>query len=62
MENLRKLDRDELQGKRIYLRADLNVPMSQGQVFANFPSIALQHCKKKFEIMGTLKKLATNKV
>ncbi|MAC42773.1 MAG: phosphoglycerate kinase [Deltaproteobacteria bacterium] len=32
MENLRKLDRVELQGKRIYLRADLNVPMSQGKV------------------------------
>ena len=32
MENLRKLDRVELRGKRIYLRADLNVPMSQGKV------------------------------
>jgi len=32
MENLRKLDRVELQGKKISLRADLNVPMSRGKV------------------------------
>ena len=32
MENLRKLGRVELQGKKISLRADLNVPMSRGKV------------------------------
>ena len=32
MKNLRKLDRVELQGKRVLLRADLNVPMKEGKV------------------------------
>ena len=32
MKNLRKLDQVELQGKRILLRADLNVPMKAGKV------------------------------
>ena len=32
MKNLRKLDRVELQSKRVLLRADLNVPMKEGKV------------------------------
>ena len=32
MKNLRKLDRVEMQGKRVLLRADLNVPMKDGKV------------------------------
>ncbi len=32
MKNFRKLDRVELQGKRVLLRADLNVPMKEGKV------------------------------
>ena len=32
MKILRKLDRVELQGKRVLLRADLNVPMKEGKV------------------------------
>ncbi len=32
MKNLRKLDRIELQGKRVLMRADLNVPMKEGKV------------------------------